>query len=79
MIGGKDTGVLEVIGKIAPRPILFIASGARDIYFSRLFYQAANEPKILWELPKGEHGAAFLQDSSEYIKRVTEFFDKALL
>ncbi len=67
MIGGKDRGVLEVIGEIAPRPILFIASGAKDIYFNRLFYQHAKEPKELWELPNGEHGAA-----------VIEFFDKSL-
>jgi uncharacterized protein len=79
MIGGKDTGVMEEIGKIAPRPILLIASGEKDIYFNRLFFQAANEPKELWELRAGEHGAAILQDSYAYIQRVVDFFDKALL
>ena len=78
MCGGKDSGVLEVIGKIAPRPIRLIASGAKDIYFSRLFYQAANEPKELWEIPAGEHGAAILQDSQAYIHRVVEFFNEEL-
>src|SRR6266498_3490501 len=78
MIGGRDQGVLEVIGKVAPRPILFIASGGNDIYFSRMFCQAAGEPKELWELSNGRHGAAFLQDSHGYTKRVVEFFDKAL-
>lgn len=79
MSGGKDAGVLEVIGRIAPRPILLIASGETDIYFNRLFYQAANEPRELWELPDGEHGAAILKDSQTYIQRVVEFFNKALL
>jgi fermentation-respiration switch protein FrsA (DUF1100 family) len=79
MIGGKDTGVMEVIGKIAPRPILLIASGKKDIYFNRLFFQAAGEPKELWELPDGEHGAAVLKDSQTYMQRVIEFFDKTLL
>ncbi len=79
MIGGKDTSVVEAIGKIAPRPILLIASGEKDIYFNRTFFQAAQEPKELWELPNGEHGAAILQNSSEYIQRVVEFFDKALV
>jgi dienelactone hydrolase len=79
MIGGKDTSVIDAIGQIAPRPILFIASGEKDIYFNRLFFQAANEPKELWELPKGEHGAAILEDSRIYMQRVIEFFDKALL
>ena len=79
MTGGKDSGVLEVIGKIAPRPILLIASSEKDIYFNRLFYQAANEPKELWELPGGEHGEAILKDSQTYIQRVVEFFNQSLL
>jgi hypothetical protein len=56
-----------------------IASGAKDIYFNRLFYQAANEPKELWEIPAGEHGSAILQDSHSYTQRVVEFFSKTLL
>jgi pimeloyl-ACP methyl ester carboxylesterase len=79
MIGGKDTSVVEAIGKVAPRPILLIASGEKDIYFNRIFFEAAREPKELWELPHGEHGAAILQGSNAYIQRVVEFFDKALL
>lgn len=77
MAGGKDSGVLDVIGKISPRPVLLIASGEKDIYFNRLFYQAANDPKEIWELPAGEHGAAILQDSHVYSQRVVEFFKKA--
>jgi pimeloyl-ACP methyl ester carboxylesterase len=79
MIAGKDTSVIETIGKVAPRPLLLIASGEKDIYFNRFFFQAANEPRELWELPHGEHGAAILEDSHAYIQRVVEFFDKALL
>jgi fermentation-respiration switch protein FrsA (DUF1100 family) len=56
-----------------------IASGEKDIYFNRLFFQAAQEPKELWELPAGEHGAAILQDSQAYMQRVVEFFNKVLL
>ena len=78
MIGGREVGVLDVIGKIAPRPVLFIASGAKDIYFSRLFYAAANEPKELWELPEGLHGAAILQGAQEYQSRLVRFFGQAL-
>lgn len=79
MIGGRDTSVVKVIGKIAPRPILLIASGGKDIYFSRIFFEAAQQPRELWELPNGVHGAAILQDSATYARRVVEFFDKALL
>jgi dipeptidyl aminopeptidase/acylaminoacyl peptidase len=79
MIEGRDTSVLEAIGKVAPRPILLIAGGEKDIYFNRLFFRAAIEPKELWELPNGEHGAAILADSHAYRQRIVEFFDKALL
>jgi pimeloyl-ACP methyl ester carboxylesterase len=79
MIGGKDTSVIEAIGQIAPRPILLIASGEKDIYFNRIFFRVAHEPKELWELPDGEHGAGILKDSQAYMRRVIEFFDKALL
>lgn len=79
MIGGRDTSVVASIGKLAPRPILLIASGEKDIYFNRLFYKAANEPKELWELPDGEHGAAILKDSHGYIRHVVDFFNKTLL
>lgn len=79
MCGEKEAGVLEVIGRIAPRPVLLIAGGPQDIYFNRMFHQAANEPKELWELPAGEHGAAILSDSQAYIQRVTEFFSRELL
>ncbi len=79
MIGGKDLSVIETIGRLAPRPILLIASGEKDIYFNRIFFEAAGEPKELWELPNGEHGAAILQNSGLYAQRVVEFFDKVLL
>ena len=70
---------MEAIGQITPRPIFLIASGEKDIYFNRLFFQAAEEPKELWEFPNGEHGAAILADSRLYMQRVIEFFDKSLL
>jgi pimeloyl-ACP methyl ester carboxylesterase len=79
MIRGRDTSVVEAIGKIAPRPILLIASGEKDIYFNRIFYEAAHEPKELWELPTGEHGAGILQGSSTYLQRVVDFFERTLL
>jgi pimeloyl-ACP methyl ester carboxylesterase len=78
MIGGKDRGVLEVISEVAPRPIFFIASGERDIYFSRLFHQAAREPKEIWELPGARHGGALVQDPNAYMDRVVGFLDRSL-
>ena len=79
MSGGIQPGVLASIGRLSPRPLFLIASGSQDIYFNRLFDRAAREPKELWELPQGEHGAAILADSHAYIERVTHFFQRELL
>lgn len=73
------TGVLDVIGQLSPRPTLLIASGPKDIRFNRSFFATARDPKELWELPDGEHGAGFLQDSHAYRQRVVKFFDETLL
>jgi pimeloyl-ACP methyl ester carboxylesterase len=78
MIGARNKGVIEVIGEIAPRPILFIAGGEKDIYFSRLFYQAAREPKELWELPDAPHAGGLAQDPQEYMRRLIGFFETSL-
>jgi pimeloyl-ACP methyl ester carboxylesterase len=79
MCGCRSVGVLEVIGRLVPRPLLLIASGSQDIHFNRLFYQAAGDPKALWELPNGEHGVGILADSHGYIQRITDFFHRELL
>ena len=79
MIAGKNTSVVEAIGKLAPRPILLIAGGEEDMHFNRIFFQAAKEPKELWELPQAEHNSAILLDSHAYTQRVAGFFDKVFL
>jgi hypothetical protein len=78
MIGGRDQGVLEVINKLPRIPLLFIASGQTDIYFSRLFYEKAGEPKQIWELPQAVHGGALMQDPEEYRQRLVNFFNQSL-
>ena len=79
MCGCSGTGILDAITQLGPRPLLLIASGSQDIYFNRLVYQAAGEPRELWEVPKGEHGTAILADSHGYIQHITGFFRKELL
>jgi pimeloyl-ACP methyl ester carboxylesterase len=79
MSGGKQPAVVEVIPRIAPRPLLLIASGPQDIHFNSLFFQAAHEPRELWEIPTGEPGAAILSDSHAYLERLTQFFTRELL
>jgi pimeloyl-ACP methyl ester carboxylesterase len=78
MSGGMQTGVLQVIEEISPRPLLLIASGEKDIYFGRLFYETAKEPKEIWELPDAAHGGAIAQDPNQYMDRLIGFFSQSL-
>jgi pimeloyl-ACP methyl ester carboxylesterase len=67
------------VGKIAPRPILFI-HGDHDQYlpdFDEL-YAAANSPKELWRLPEAGHTTASQLYPEEHTRRVIEFFQRHL-
>jgi hypothetical protein len=43
------------------------------------FYDAAREPKQIWEVPDGQHIAGITTRPEEYERRVIGFFDDALL
>lgn len=67
------------VGRIAPRPILFI-HGEQDRYlydFDDLF-AAAGSPKDAWRLPGVEHTKASEAKPKEYYQRVIDFFDRTL-
>ena len=67
------------VGKIAPRPILFI-HGELDQYlpdFDEL-YAAAGEPKEAWRLPGVGHTKASEVYPEEFRRRVIGFFDRNL-
>jgi len=67
------------VGRIAPRPILFI-HGERDPYcpdFDDL-WTAAQPVKEIWRVSEAEHVTASQQFPEEHHRRVIEFFDKYL-
>lgn len=67
------------VGRIAPRPILFI-HGEHDQYlpdFDEL-YAAAGEPKEAWRLPEAGHTTVSQLYPEEYSRRVIEFFQRYL-
>lgn len=73
-------GVIELVHHLWPRPIFFIAAGrGAEIQFNRLFFQAAREPKDLWEVPNAHHAAAYLFEPLAYRERIRDFFGQALL
>jgi len=73
-------GVTDVIKDISPRPIMFIDTGRSDArVLVRHFYQIADEPKELWEIPETYHGGQFKARPLEYEEKMITFFTDALL
>lgn len=81
MCGEKITeGLTEALPRIWPRPVMLIAAGqGREIYFNRIFYAAARDPKELWEAPHAHHAAVYLYEPQAYRGKIRTFFRKALL
>jgi hypothetical protein len=70
----------KLVPRIAPRPLLLIAApnSPNGEKLNRIYYQAAHEPKALWEIPESGHVNGIAARPKEYERRVVEFFDDAL-
>ena len=79
---GPPPPIVDRIGRIAPRPVLLIYAdpgmGGEQIRQPK-YYAAAGEPKAIWKVPGAEHTGGVDAQPAEYERRVTEFFDRALL
>ncbi len=77
-----DIKPVEVVGDIAPRPILFIQGELDDTVppeHAYSLYEASDNPlNQLWVLPDVGHVEAYASYPEEYMDRVTAFFDDAL-
>jgi fermentation-respiration switch protein FrsA (DUF1100 family) len=71
----------SLVERIAPRPVFFIFAtrGQGGEQLSSDFYEAAREPKALWEIPDGGHTGGIAARPAEYEQRVIAFFNRALL
>ncbi len=72
-------GVLPALPRIAPRPILFIATG--QDYGRALvkhFFDRATGPKQWWEVPETTHGGSPQARPAEYETTLVDFLDRAL-
>ena len=72
---------IDVIGQIAPRPVL-VAHGALDeivpVRHAHTLFKAAGEPKELWVDPVAHHVGARDMDTEAYFVRVERFVSDAL-
>ncbi len=70
------------IAQIAPRPVYIIQSEQDQfvpVDSGQRLYAAAGQPKTLWLVPEANHTDAINRQPAEYEKRMTAFFDQALL
>jgi uncharacterized protein len=69
-----------LIERIAPRPVMLIAApnSNHGEELNRGFYEAAHEPKTLWEIPEASHVGGIDARPREYERRVVGFYDDAL-
>jgi uncharacterized protein len=75
------TNLKDLVPKIAPRALLLIAApnSGHGEDLNRGYFKAAGEPKALWEIPESGHVGGQEARPAEYERRVTRFFDEALL
>jgi uncharacterized protein len=72
---------LDVVGQIAPRPLLLIhgtADAVIPLQHSQMLYEAAGDPKELWIFEGAAHCGGYFADRPAYVRRVAEFFEKGL-
>jgi len=78
---GPPPALHDLVRRITPRPV-FLIFGGRGVESEELnvdFYRAASAPKTLWMIPEAGHVGGFEARPDEYERRVTGFFDRALL
>jgi len=71
---------LDVVHRLAPRPLLVIVAERDEICFPELgreLYEAAREPKSFWLAPRAEHLAILAECPQELMDRITQFFAQA--
>jgi fermentation-respiration switch protein FrsA (DUF1100 family) len=82
VLSGDDTPerLDHLVARIAPRPLMLIASGTGvEPELMQIYYDAASEPKTLWNIPESHHIKGLIAVPDEYEQRVIEFFDAELL
>lgn len=89
LIAATETGInleevdpLKDIAKISPRPV-YIVHGTGDTVAppdaGRQLYEAARDPRFLWEAENIQHMLIYLDNPRKYQRRLLGFFDEWLL
>jgi len=80
-LGRRFPSVRKALAKMVSCPIMFIR-GEKDGYIrpkqAQLLYQAAGEPKSLWNVPNAKHNQCVVVAPQEYASRTIGFFGEYL-
>jgi hypothetical protein len=79
---GPPPAIVDRIGRIAPRAVFLIyADPGMGGESTRQpgYFDAAGEPKAIWQVPGSKHTGGIDATPAEYERRVVGFFDHALL
>jgi uncharacterized protein len=78
--GTKPAPPLEdVVGRIAPRPVLLVASGrGAEVKANQIYRDAAGPRTGLWVIPEASHTGGLRSRPDEYERRTLGFLDRAL-
>lgn len=72
------TNLKRLVPRIAPRPVLFLHAGNKDVgHLGPEYYRLAGAPKQIWQ-HAGGHTQGFATQPREYERRVVGFLDDAL-
>ncbi len=72
----------DLVAEISPQAVFLIyaADGqVGEVELTDDYYEAADEPKQIWEVPEGGHIGGYAARPKEYERRVVSFFDAELL
>lgn len=70
---------LAALARLAGRPVLFISTGrGAEQRLTRHFYDAAAQPKQLWQIPNATHAAGWWAEPEAYGRMLVSFFNRAL-
>ncbi len=81
----RPAGMIQIIGRIAPRPVMLVGGGNALGYFGsearRMHHYAAyaGPNARVWIIPEATHCDGPLQRPEEYEQRLVEFFNQAFL
>ena len=62
-----------------PLFVIWAPNGGNIEHMSKEYYELAQGPKQIWEMPTAKHVGGIYDQPAEYERRVVGFFDDALL